>query len=109
MRYQMNRMRRLAANYELRREQSWVAMPALIALNLFPDRHPQERFWERPGFSPAMGKVFPNCWWSKPVSNVPGIKPSGFDPSRRVGTGTPARKKSGPDTKHHGASGRVKR
>jgi bacillithiol synthase len=43
MRYQMNRIRRLAANYELRREQTLGRDAALIALNLFPDRHPQER------------------------------------------------------------------
>ena len=43
MRYQMNRMRRLAANYELRREQSLSRDAGLIALNLFPNRHPQER------------------------------------------------------------------
>ena len=43
MRYQMNRMRRLAANYELRREQSLGRDAGLIALNLFPNRHPQER------------------------------------------------------------------
>jgi bacillithiol synthase len=43
MRYQMNRMRRLAANYELRREQSLSRDAGLVALNLFPDRHPQER------------------------------------------------------------------
>jgi bacillithiol synthase len=43
MRYQMNRMRRLAANYELRRDQSLERDAGLIALNLFPDRHPQER------------------------------------------------------------------
>jgi bacillithiol synthase len=43
MRYQMNRMRRLAANYELRRNQSLSRDADLIALNLFPDRHPQER------------------------------------------------------------------
>src|SRR3984957_18905169 len=43
MRYQMNRMRRLAANYELRREQTLSRDAGLIALNLFPDRHPQER------------------------------------------------------------------
>jgi bacillithiol biosynthesis cysteine-adding enzyme BshC len=43
MRYQMNRMRRLAANYELRREQSLGRDAGLIALNLFPERHPQER------------------------------------------------------------------
>jgi bacillithiol biosynthesis cysteine-adding enzyme BshC len=43
MRYQMNRMRRLAANYELRRDQTLSRDAGLIALNLFPDRHPQER------------------------------------------------------------------
>lgn len=43
MRYQMNRIRRLAANYELRREQSLGRDAGLIALNLFPDRRPQER------------------------------------------------------------------
>jgi bacillithiol synthase len=43
MRYQMNRIRRLAANYELRREQTLGRDAGLIALNLFPDRHPQER------------------------------------------------------------------
>jgi bacillithiol biosynthesis cysteine-adding enzyme BshC len=43
MRYQMNRIRRLAANYELRREQTLGRDAALIALNLFPDRHLQER------------------------------------------------------------------
>ncbi len=43
MRYQMNRMRRLAANYELRREHSLGRDAGLIALNLYPDRHPQER------------------------------------------------------------------
>jgi bacillithiol synthase len=43
MRYQMNRIRRLAANYELQREQTLGRDAALIALNLFPNRHPQER------------------------------------------------------------------
>ena len=43
MRYQMNRMRRLAANYELRKQETLGRDAGLIALNLFPDRHPQER------------------------------------------------------------------
>ena len=43
MRYQMNRMRRLAANYELRKDQTLSRDAGLIALNLFPNRHPQER------------------------------------------------------------------
>jgi len=43
MRYQMNRIGRLAATYELQREQTLGRDAALIALNLFPNRHPQER------------------------------------------------------------------
>jgi bacillithiol biosynthesis cysteine-adding enzyme BshC len=43
MRYQMNRIRRLAANYELRHEQTLSRDAGLMTLNLFPNRHPQER------------------------------------------------------------------
>ena len=43
MRYQMNKMRRLAANYELQRQKSLARDAALMAMNLFPNRHPQER------------------------------------------------------------------
>jgi bacillithiol synthase len=43
MRYQMNRMRRLAANYELQKDKTLRRDAGLIALNLFPNRHPQER------------------------------------------------------------------
>ncbi len=43
MRYQMNRLRRLAANYQLQREGSIRRHVDSIFFNLFPDRHPQER------------------------------------------------------------------
>jgi bacillithiol synthase len=43
MRYQMNRLRRLAANYQLQTEASLRRHVDAIYLNLFPDRHPQER------------------------------------------------------------------
>ncbi len=43
MRYQMNRLRRLAANYQLQREASIRRHVDTIFFNLFPDRHPQER------------------------------------------------------------------
>ena len=36
------------------------------------------------GFSPVMEKPFPNCWWSKPGSNVPGTKLSGSDKWSRI-------------------------
>jgi bacillithiol synthase len=58
MRYQMNRMRRLAANYELRRDESLNRDAGLIALNLFPGRHPQER-------------VFGSAWFLARYDDLP--------------------------------------
>jgi bacillithiol biosynthesis cysteine-adding enzyme BshC len=43
MRYQMNRLRRMAANYQLQREGSIRRHVDTLSFNLFPDRHPQER------------------------------------------------------------------
>ncbi len=43
MRYQMNRLRRLAANFELQKEASLMKHARAITLNVFPDEHPQER------------------------------------------------------------------
>lgn len=43
MRYQMNRLRRLAANYELQKESSIRRHVDTLYLNLFPNHHPQER------------------------------------------------------------------
>ncbi len=43
MRYQMNRLRRLAANWQLERETSLRKHAALVGGALFPDEHPQER------------------------------------------------------------------
>ncbi len=43
MRYQMNRLRRMAANYQLQRESSIRRHVDTLFFNLFPDRHPQER------------------------------------------------------------------
>ncbi len=43
MRYQMNRLRRLAANYQLQRDASIGRQVDTLSFNLFPDRHPQER------------------------------------------------------------------
>jgi bacillithiol synthase len=54
MRYQMNACR-LAANYELRREQSLGPDAGLIALNLSPDRHPPERMLAAAWFLPRYG------------------------------------------------------
>jgi bacillithiol synthase len=43
MRYQMNRLRRMAAAFELQKEASLAKHAAAITLNVFPDGHPQER------------------------------------------------------------------
>jgi bacillithiol biosynthesis cysteine-adding enzyme BshC len=43
MRYQMDRLRRMAATYELQKEASLSKHAQAITLNLFPDGHPQER------------------------------------------------------------------
>ena len=43
MRYQMNRLRRLAANVQLQRDASLRRHVDTLSFNLFPDRHPQER------------------------------------------------------------------
>lgn len=43
MRYQMGRLRRLAANYQLQKETSLRRNVDDLYLNLFPDHHPQER------------------------------------------------------------------
>jgi bacillithiol biosynthesis cysteine-adding enzyme BshC len=43
MRYQMNRLRRLAANYQLQKEESLRRHVDALYLSLFPGHHPQER------------------------------------------------------------------
>jgi uncharacterized protein YllA (UPF0747 family) len=43
MRYQMNRLRRVAATFELQKEASLRKHAEALTLNLFPGAHPQER------------------------------------------------------------------
>jgi bacillithiol biosynthesis cysteine-adding enzyme BshC len=43
MRYQMNRLRRMAATFELQKEGSLKKHAEVLVLHLFPDGHPQER------------------------------------------------------------------
>ena len=74
MRYQMNRMRRLAANYELRREQSLSRDAGLIALNLFSDRHPQERVLAAAWFLARYGEGLPELLVEQAGQQCPGHK-----------------------------------
>lgn len=43
MRYQMNRLRRLTANFQLQKEASLARHAQALSLALYPNRHPQER------------------------------------------------------------------
>lgn len=43
MRYQMNRLRRMTATFELQKEASLRKHADVLTLNLFPEAHPQER------------------------------------------------------------------
>jgi bacillithiol biosynthesis cysteine-adding enzyme BshC len=74
MRYQMNRMRRLAANYELRRDQTLGRDAGLIALNLFPNRHPQERILGAVWFLSRCGEDLPELLVEQAGQQCPGHK-----------------------------------
>ena len=74
MRYQMNRMRRLAANYELRQDQTLSRDAGLIALNLFPNRHPQERILGAAWFLSRYGEALPELLVEQAGQQCPGHK-----------------------------------
>jgi bacillithiol biosynthesis cysteine-adding enzyme BshC len=74
MRYQMNRMRRLAANYELRQDQTLGRNAGLIALNLFPNRHPQERLLGAAWFLSRYGEALPELLVEQAGQQCPGHK-----------------------------------
>jgi bacillithiol synthase len=74
MRYQMNRMRRLAANYELRQDQTLGRNAGLIALNLFPNRHPQERILGAAWFLSRYGEALPERLVEQAGQQCPGHK-----------------------------------
>ena len=50
MRYQMNRLRRMAAAFEVQKEASLLKHARAIMLNVFPDGHLQERLLAGVGF-----------------------------------------------------------
>jgi bacillithiol biosynthesis cysteine-adding enzyme BshC len=74
MRYQMNRMRRLAANYELRQDQTLGRNAGLMALNLFPNRHPQERILGAAWFLSRYGGDLPELLVEQAGQQCPGHK-----------------------------------
>jgi bacillithiol biosynthesis cysteine-adding enzyme BshC len=59
MRYQMNRLRRMAANFELQKQASLSKHAAAIALNIFPNAHLQERLVAGIQFLATHGDTLP--------------------------------------------------
>jgi bacillithiol synthase len=74
MRYQMNRLRRLAANEQLKREQSLARHAEAIMLNLFPDRHPQERIFGAAWFLSRYNDFLPELLVDQAGQQCPGHK-----------------------------------
>jgi uncharacterized protein YllA (UPF0747 family) len=56
MRYQMNRLRRMAATFELQKEASLTKHAHVLLRNLYPDGHPQERVLAGIGFIARSGE-----------------------------------------------------
>jgi bacillithiol synthase len=74
MRYQMNKMRRLAANYELQQDKSLARDAGLLALNLFPNRRPQERVLGAIWFLSRYGDALPELLVEQAGQQCPGHK-----------------------------------
>ncbi|HEY0263279.1 MAG TPA: bacillithiol biosynthesis cysteine-adding enzyme BshC [Granulicella sp.] len=56
MRYQMNRLRRMAATFELQKESSLRKHAQALTLHLFPEGHPQERLFGGVWFVARVGE-----------------------------------------------------
>ncbi len=61
MRYQMNRLRRMAATFELQRSSSLAKHAAAITLHLFPKQHAQERIVAGAWFLARFGDALPTA------------------------------------------------
>jgi len=61
MRYQMNRLRRMAATFELQKTASLGKHAAAITLHLFPKQHPQERIIAGAWFLAHFGDGLPSA------------------------------------------------
>ncbi len=72
MRYQMNRMRRMAANFELQKQASLHKHAAAIMLNLYPDAHLQERLLGGAWFLARYGDALPALLVEHAAQECPG-------------------------------------
>ena len=74
MRYQMNRLRRLSANYQLQREASLRRHADALALALFPDGHLQERLIGAAWFLSRYGEGLASLLVEHAAQECPGHK-----------------------------------
>jgi bacillithiol synthase len=74
MRYQMNRLRRLSANYQLQREASLRRHADALALALFPDGHLQERLIGAAWFLSRYGERLASVLVEHAAQECPGHK-----------------------------------
>jgi bacillithiol biosynthesis cysteine-adding enzyme BshC len=72
MRYQMNRLRRMAASFEVQKEASLRKHAGAIALNLFPDAHLQERLLAGVWFLARHGEALPALLVEQAGQDCPG-------------------------------------
>jgi bacillithiol synthase len=59
MRYQMDRLRRMAATFEVQKQAHLLKHATAIVLNLFPEQHPQERLLAGVWFLARYGETLP--------------------------------------------------
>jgi bacillithiol biosynthesis cysteine-adding enzyme BshC len=72
MRYQMNRLRRMAANFELQKQASLQKHAEAIMLSLYPDGHLQERLLGGVWFLARYGDALPSLLVSHAAQECPG-------------------------------------
>jgi bacillithiol biosynthesis cysteine-adding enzyme BshC len=72
MRYQMNRLRRMAANFELQKQASLHKHALAIMLNLYPDGHLQERLLGGVWFLARYGDTLPALLVEHAAQECPG-------------------------------------
>ncbi len=72
MRYQMNRLRRMAANFELQKQASLTKHATALLLNLYPNAHLQERLLAGVWFLARYGDALPALLVDHAAQECPG-------------------------------------
>ena len=72
MRYQMNRLRRMAARFQLEREGSLRKQATTLVLNLYPEQHLQERLLAGLWFVAQIGEALPQLLVEHAGQECPG-------------------------------------